>query len=217
MTLKRRVLWQCTTAWLGLLALVGCGSGDPPATIDVKADTAAVAWNATASIDVLANDTASRGAVTLTAVGTPAHGTARIDAGKLVYTPSAGYYGSDTVSYTAKAVEGGTEGSGSLSLVVSAQLSLKGVITDLPVANAAVTVAVGSASFQTTANAKGEYNVTVTGLDPTAFVRISANGVGAQANVKLISLVPAFSALVSAVDANGQVASTAIPRWTPPT
>lgn len=211
MTLKRRVLWQCATAWLGLLALVGCGSGDPPATIDVKADTAAVAWNATASIDVLANDTASRGAVTLTAVGTPAHGTARIDAGKLVYTPSAGYYGSDTVSYTAKAVEGGTEGSGSLSLAVSAQLSLKGVITDLPVANAAVTVAVGSASFQTTANAKGEYNVTVTGLDPTAFVRISASGVGAQANVKLISLVPAFSALASAVDANGRVASTAIP------
>lgn len=201
---------RCTIwTWLGAVALAGCGQG--AATLEIKADAASVFWNAATTVDVLANDVASRGVVELIAVGTPAHGSARIDAGKLVYTPSAGYFGSDTVSYTARAVEGGIEASGSLTLAVSAQLSLKGLITDLPVANAVVSVTVGSTVFQTTANAKGAYNVAVTGLDPAAFVRISASGVGAQANVKLISLVPAFSALASAVDAQGQVASTAIP------
>ncbi|MDR0849723.1 MAG: choice-of-anchor L domain-containing protein [Propionibacteriaceae bacterium] len=48
-------------------------------------------------IDVLANDKGST--LTLTSVGTPGHGTAVIDGGKITYTPDDGFSGTDTFTY----------------------------------------------------------------------------------------------------------------------
>jgi glucose/arabinose dehydrogenase len=74
---------------------------DPPVAVD---DTASTSVGRAITIDVLAND--SRGpqdeaaqTLTIAGVGTPAHGTAAVDAGKIRYTPSPGYLGADSFSY----------------------------------------------------------------------------------------------------------------------
>ena len=65
-------------------------------------DTATVEADSTARpIDVLANDTDPDGdTIVITAVGTPAHGTATISGRQVLYTPTPGYLGADTFTYT---------------------------------------------------------------------------------------------------------------------
>jgi len=62
-------------------------------------------------IDVLANDFDADGdKLTLSGVSLqPAHGTARIDGGKLVYTPAEGYTGGDVLRYTVSDGQGGAD------------------------------------------------------------------------------------------------------------
>ncbi|WPO97712.1 Ig-like domain-containing protein [Pseudomonas sp. HR96] len=68
---------------------------------DTVTDTVVTPQNTPASFNVLANDTFANAGRVVTAVGTPAHGTVTIDAqGNAVYTPTSGYSGSDTFSYT---------------------------------------------------------------------------------------------------------------------
>ena len=57
-------------------------------------------------MDVLGNDSTgpaneSGQALTISAVGSPAHGTAVVQSGKVKYTPNADYNGSDSFTYTA--------------------------------------------------------------------------------------------------------------------
>ena len=77
---------------------------DPPLAV---ADTASVAEDGYALVDVLANDTAGPPseygqALTIDSVGAPSHGTAVIESGKVKYTPAANYNGSDSFTYTVK-------------------------------------------------------------------------------------------------------------------
>ena len=78
------------------------------------ADTATTAEDSAVTVDVRANDTDVDGdAVSVTAVATPAHGTATLltteaDGGRLRYTPSANFSGTDTFSYTIGDGHGGT-------------------------------------------------------------------------------------------------------------
>ncbi|HEY3924112.1 MAG TPA: Ig-like domain-containing protein [Acidothermaceae bacterium] len=61
------------------------------------------------TVDVLANDTdANSDPLTLISVSVPAHGTAALVAGKVVYTPSATYAGPDTFTYSISDGNGGT-------------------------------------------------------------------------------------------------------------
>lgn len=53
-------------------------------------------------VNVLANDTGS--SLTITAVGTPSHGTAAVNAGQIQYAPTNGYSGTDTFTYTVRDV-----------------------------------------------------------------------------------------------------------------
>jgi hypothetical protein len=46
--------------------------------------------------------------VTLTSVGTPVHGTATISGSNILYTPTAGFFGSDSFTYTVSDGQGGT-------------------------------------------------------------------------------------------------------------
>ena len=65
-------------------------------------DTYSIPFNSSAtSLDVLANDSDPDGdPLTITAVTAPAHGTTTIAAGRVSYTPTTGYSGTDTFRYT---------------------------------------------------------------------------------------------------------------------
>src|SRR5205807_2335148 len=71
------------------------------------------------SLSVLANDSDPNGdPLTITAVGTPAHGTASIGSGVILYTPTAGYAGPDSFTYTISDGKGGTA-SATVSILVN--------------------------------------------------------------------------------------------------
>jgi len=64
-------------------------------------DAATTPFGQPVTIDALANDSDPDGdTLTLLEVGAPAHGAAVISAGKVVYTPAAGYSGNDRFTYT---------------------------------------------------------------------------------------------------------------------
>lgn len=178
----------------GLLTACGGSDGDDPvavppvaATVTAAPDTATLAWRTSAVVDVLANDIASRGALVLSAVGAPGHGTAAIDNGRLRYTPADGWFGSDSVTYTVQAVEGGATATATLTLTVQARLTLSGLITDAPVAGAAVVVQVGDTAVPVVADTQGRYTAEVVGSDPAALVQVT--GTSPDGRVKLVSAV----------------------------
>ncbi|MEE8601065.1 beta strand repeat-containing protein, partial [Euzebya tangerina] len=91
--------------------------GQPPVATD---DSATTATNTAVTTDVVANDTDPDGddaALLLSAVSDPAGGTAGIVDGELVYTPDAGFAGTDTVTYTVTDEQGLTD-TGTLTVTV---------------------------------------------------------------------------------------------------
>ena len=81
-------------------------TNDAPTAAD---DYAATDPGQAVTFDVLANDGDLDGdALTISAPGTPAHGTAEVVAGKLRYTPAAGFTGIDVFAYTARDPSGAT-------------------------------------------------------------------------------------------------------------
>ncbi len=89
----------------------------------LAADTATLVQNGSVLIDVLGND-AGTGLV-LDSVTTPLHGTAVIQAGKVLYTPTAGYSGADSFGYTVRDAESRTASS-TVSVTVTARPALVG-------------------------------------------------------------------------------------------
>ena len=70
-------------------------------------------------LNVLGNDSDPDGdALTITTVGAPAHGVATIAGNRIVYTPSAGYVGTDSFSYSIADGRGGTA-SATVAITVS--------------------------------------------------------------------------------------------------
>lgn len=77
----------------------------PSAANDTTTTTAGVA----VTIDVLANDSDPDGdALAITIDGPPSHGAATINSGKIVYTPQAGFTGTDSFTYIVSDGKGGT-------------------------------------------------------------------------------------------------------------
>jgi Bacterial Ig domain len=73
------------------------------------ADSAASTNDAAVTIDVLANDTDSDRTLdpaSIVFTTSPAHGTGTVNAGKVLYTPSAGFAGTDTFAYTVSDTQG---------------------------------------------------------------------------------------------------------------
>lgn len=88
----------------------------PPVAQD---DALTVAMDAAATIAVLANDSDPDGnTLAVVSVTTPAHGTASIAGNAIVYTPAAGYSGSDSFSYT---IDDGAGGRASARVAVTVQ------------------------------------------------------------------------------------------------
>jgi LPXTG-motif cell wall-anchored protein len=73
---------------------------DPPPPT-AKNDTATTTSGQAVSIDVTANDSANGAkTLTVTALTAPAHGSAKIVGGRVVYTAAAGFVGTDHLTYT---------------------------------------------------------------------------------------------------------------------
>ena len=70
-----------------------------------------------------------------------------------------------------------------VSLTVQAQFTLRGVVTDGPLAQASVVAAVGAQRFTATADAEGRYSLPVVSSTPSDFVTLTATGAGAQSAV----------------------------------
>ncbi|WP_457592166.1 Ig-like domain-containing protein [Hydrogenimonas sp.] len=79
----------------------------PPIAAD---DTAKTQLNSAITIDVLANDSDPDGdTLTIVSLTQPAHGSASISGGTIVYTPQSGFSGTDTFSYTVGDGNGGSD------------------------------------------------------------------------------------------------------------
>lgn len=68
--------------------------------VDIVHDSVSTHAGTPVTIDALGNDRFSNGDATITAVGTPLHGSVSIVNNQLVYTPAAGYVGDDTFTYS---------------------------------------------------------------------------------------------------------------------
>jgi hypothetical protein len=84
------------------MATVSLSVQPPPVASN---DTASLQANQSATIDVLANDKSDGGtldAASVSIAAPPAHGTASVKNGEIVYVPATGYSGSDTFEYSVK-------------------------------------------------------------------------------------------------------------------
>jgi hypothetical protein len=92
---------------MALVSVIVAAQPDrPPVAVD---DAATTAFATPVSIDVLANDSDPDGdALTIASVAAPANGTAAISGASIVYTPAAGFSGTDRFTYTIRDGRGGT-------------------------------------------------------------------------------------------------------------
>ncbi len=99
-------------------AVLGGGSTNhPPVAVD---DSATTAQDTPVTIDVLGNDTDADGdTLSISGVTSPAHGTAVVSGGEVLYTPASGYSGSDIFDYTVSDGNGGTD-MGTVGVTVTA-------------------------------------------------------------------------------------------------
>lgn len=202
--------WRSGAPWwiAGLAAalVAGCGGdGDDAAVLNADADSATMAWNTSVTVDVLANDSSNDGPVTVASVAQPEHGTAAMVDGRLVYTPEPGWFGVETVTYTASGA--GIQAAVPVRIAVQARMTLAGTVADAPLAQAAVKVAVGDDEFSTTADADGRYRVDVTADEQDDVVRIEATGSGPQSSVRLVSYPGTAGAVAEGIDAAGVVSA----------
>lgn len=194
------------TALLAAALVAACGGdGDDAAVLNADADSARMAWNTSVTVDVLANDSSNGGPVTVASVAEPAHGTAAMVDGRLVYTPEPGWFGVETVTYTASGA--GIQAAVPVRIAVQARMTLAGTAADAPLAQAAVKVAVGDDEFSTTTDADGRWRVEVTADDQADVVRIEATGTGAQSTVKLVGYAGTAGAVAEDIDAAGVVSA----------
>lgn len=207
---RRGAGWAGVGAVLAVLAACS-GDSDPQPVALASADSFTVDWNGERRLAVLDNDTVREGSPTLSVATAPTQGSVVVQGGALVYTPKPGYFGSDSFSYRLDVdIDGfNANSSTTVNLTVQAQMSLRGVVTDGPLAQATVVAAVGAQRFTTTTDAQGRYSLSVTTSLPSEFVTLTATGVGAQRTVVLTSLVGEVSGLAAAAAADGAVSSNA--------
>jgi ELWxxDGT repeat protein len=93
-------------------------------------DSASSENDAPVTIDVVANDSESGGTIDTTSVlivSNPAHGSASVTgSGSMIYTPVAGFAGSDSFTYTVKDVQGALSNVATVTVTVTAAASSSG-------------------------------------------------------------------------------------------
>lgn len=85
------------------------------------------------------------------------------------------------------------------------KLTLRGVVTDEPIANAVVTATVGNETFTATAGADSNYSLDIEIAETNAnqFVTLTAKGTGPQSFVEFVSLAGSFSTLAAQAGGDG--------------
>jgi hypothetical protein len=99
---------------------ITAGGNVPPVA---NADSAATPVNTAVPVDVLANDTDSDGTLvpsTVAVVGSPANGGTSVNptTGVITYTPTSGFSGADSFTYTVKDDDGATSNAATVSVTV---------------------------------------------------------------------------------------------------
>ena len=109
-----------TAAGTHILMMNGAAKAAPVAANDTATSTD----DAEVTINVIANDTDSDGTIDPTSVqivSQPGHGTtSTTSTGSVVYTPAAGYSGSDSFTYTVKDNQGAVSNVATVTLTVTA-------------------------------------------------------------------------------------------------
>ena len=210
---------QITTRWIPsamaaavLAALSACGgdSGSPAAKGTASGDSATVAWNTTTALAVTTNDTIANGTASVTVSTPPAHGTAVVDGNTIRYTPAAGWFGADTLSYALTV--GNQTSTADVHITVAAHMTLSGTVRDDAMPGAQVVLTIGGvAQPAVTADADGHYVVDITTATPTDFITLKATGAGAQSNVVLSSLVGDAGATAAVAATDGTVSAASLP------
>jgi VCBS repeat-containing protein len=145
---------------VGTASLTVASINDNPVAAN---DSATTTKDTPVTINVLANDSdRDGGTLSITGVGTASHGTAVIQSGNVVYTPTSGYTGTDGFTYTISDGQGGTT-VGNVSVSVNAPGNLP------PVAN--------PDSATTTRNTSVTVDVLANDSDPDGGT-LSITGVG---------------------------------------
>lgn len=195
-----------------LAALTACGgdSESLQARATASNDSATVPWNRATTLSVTSNDTIANGTASVAVTTAPAHGTAVVDGNGIVYTPTAGYFGSDTLSYTLHV--GDQTSVATVQLSVAAHMVISGTVRDDDMPGAQVVLTVGGTALPAvTADSSGNYSVDVTTTAPTDFITLQARGVGAQSNVVLSSLVGDALATAAVAASDGSVSAAVLP------
>jgi hypothetical protein len=174
-TMRMRYL-ACPLAAVIALAAAGPSRADLQKAQD---DRAIVAGTTTSVlVDVLANDGELGPGLRILKVFKPAHGSVSVENGRVRYTPTRGFTGSDSFRYMAQA-EKSQPGQATVNVEVGpggVAMQLRGQVTDSPIPGAVVTVSVGGFDFKTVADANGNYVLDIAALQGDAFVTLTATG-----------------------------------------
>lgn len=185
-------------------------SASAAASLDhAPADDAAVAArDGTVTIDVLANDPGVTAATILRVQRHPANGSVVVSDRKLVYTPSAGFTGRDTLTYIVKTVR--SVGLATVTVDVVDGVTLSGKVTAMAPtgagarlraaagAGAGVVARVGTQAFHAQAGKDGSYQIEVAGFADDMVRLESTSG-----SVALASIVGSFGRLADEAGADG--------------
>jgi len=157
-------------------------------------------------VDVLANDGDLGPGLRILKVFKPAHGTVSIENGRIRYTPTPGFQGSDSFKYMVQA-EDSQPGQATVNIEVGrggVALRLKGQVVDSPIAGAIVKVSIGGFDFTAVADANGNYVLDIASLQGDAFVTLSATGTSESgAAVRFYSVVGEMVRLSNAAGSDG--------------
>ncbi|GAB5382053.1 MAG: hypothetical protein Alis3KO_32950 [Aliiglaciecola sp.] len=203
--------------------LFACGGGGsdtetPGPTPKVNQAPTAVADSVTSingsaiTVDALSNDSDPEGDVLTVSDITvqPTNGVVTLTDNTIVYAPNAGFYGSDSFTYTI--TDGEFTSQAQVDIQNSLALTLSGVVTDSPLANANVKIRVNGLEFETTTNSIGEFQIDIPLDNTNGYIFIEANGTGPQSGVSLFSYLGAISDVVESAKENGVVDESVIPN-----
>ncbi|NCP66353.1 MAG: hypothetical protein GW836_17145 [Paraglaciecola sp.] len=203
--------------------LVGCGgssdsepedSTPTPTTNTVPVannDSFAAQFNVANEIMVLTNDSDPDGdTLSITNISYSGAGIAEITGTSISYNPATDFLGTEQLTYTISDGKGG-EASASVEIDVGIEFTIRGKVTDSPIANANVTVDIGDEQFSATADASGDYQINLR-VHSNALVEVIAQGTGEQAFVLFTSMLGQVFSLVTAAGDDGVLTKDELTR-----